>query len=207
MKCSENIKLIQRYMDRELTGEEEAAMARHNEACSSCRCELRKVQRLSDVVFHFERAVAPEGFTEAVLAKLPARQVEKAGVPVFVQQILRPRVAYALLALLVLSLSLMFGDKLLLHGREGTITVRFEIQAPGAQTVSLAGDFNGWDMNATPLSDENHDGVWTIELPLKAGRVYKYMFVIDGSKWVPDPSARRSIDDGFGGKDSVLDLI
>jgi 1,4-alpha-glucan branching enzyme len=48
-------------------------------------------------------------------------------------------------------------------------------------------------------------GVWTVELPLAPGRRYEYMFVVDG-RWVTDPTAPASVDDGFGGQNAVLDL-
>ena len=47
------------------------------------------------------------------------------------------------------------------------------------------------------------DGIWSIIKPLASGR-YEYKFVIDRNSWVEDPNAIERIDDGYGGKNSVL---
>ena len=81
--------------------------------------------------------------------------------------------------------------------------VRFSLYAPKAKKVCIAGDFNNWSKNADPMYDEDSDGIWTIVLPLKPGR-YEYKFVIDGDRWVPDPANPHRVDDGFGGKNSII---
>ena len=68
-------------------------------------------------------------------------------------------------------------------------------------TVHLAGEFNAWSTSADPLI-KGADGTWTITKKLAAGR-YPYKFVIDGGTWKDDPSAKESVDDGFGGKNSI----
>lgn len=83
----------------------------------------------------------------------------------------------------------------------GTVRHQFVLVAPGAQTVSLVGDFNGWDLTATPL--RRRGTVWTIEMPLPPGR-HVYSFVVDGAEWVPDATAPRAPDDEFGRASSVL---
>ena len=49
----------------------------------------------------------------------------------------------------------------------------------------------------------SNDGVWSIVKSLSAGR-YEYKFVVDRNSWVQDPNAFETIDDGYGGKNSVL---
>jgi len=80
--------------------------------------------------------------------------------------------------------------------------VRFVIAAPGAHSVALAGDFNGWSRDATPLEDVDGRGQWTVTLPLAAGR-HEYAFVVDGQRWVADPFATEARDE-FGQVSSVL---
>jgi hypothetical protein len=80
--------------------------------------------------------------------------------------------------------------------------VRFTFSAPEAQSVTVAGTFNGWDTHATPLHREA-GGVWSVSVPLDAGR-YAYMFVVDGKRWVLDPSAARDASDDFGTPNSVV---
>ena len=84
------------------------------------------------------------------------------------------------------------------------VTVRFVLVAPGAQHVSLAGTFNHWDPRATPLVRAGSGDLWTATLSLPPGQ-HQYAFVVDGTRWVPDPTA-PAIDDGFGRRNSVLTL-
>lgn len=83
-----------------------------------------------------------------------------------------------------------------------TVLVRFAIAAPAAQSVALAGDFNGWDPAQIRLQ-RGADGHWAGAVSLPPG-VYQYMFVVDGERWVADPSAAESLDDGFGQRNSLV---
>jgi 1,4-alpha-glucan branching enzyme len=59
-----------------------------------------------------------------------------------------------------------------MDGEEGTA---FAVWAPNAQSVSVMGDFNGWDKNAHPLAALANSGIWHGFVPgLPAGTVYKY---------------------------------
>jgi len=82
------------------------------------------------------------------------------------------------------------------------VYVQFVLEAPGARSVAVAGDFTGWDASQ-PLEDPDGDGVWTGRVAVRPG-VHSYMFVIDGSKWVTDPHAKRYTADGFGNRNAVL---
>lgn len=82
-----------------------------------------------------------------------------------------------------------------------TLVVRFVLPAPQAVRVSLVGDFNGWDLNATPATRQP-DGTWTSFVPLRPGR-HVYTFVVDG-QFVSDPAAPIAPDDGYGQKNSVV---
>lgn len=84
-----------------------------------------------------------------------------------------------------------------------SLYVKFVLFAPTARQVSLAGTFNAWDSNATPLRRVGSDGVWTVTLALPTGQ-HQYGFLVDG-RWVPDPAA-PTVDDGFGRRNSVLSL-
>lgn len=80
--------------------------------------------------------------------------------------------------------------------------VQFVLVAPDARSVSVVGSFNDWDTAATRLRPAG-GGVWSISVPLGAGR-YTYSFLVDGKRWQPDPTAPRSVDDDFGTPSSVL---
>jgi 1,4-alpha-glucan branching enzyme len=80
--------------------------------------------------------------------------------------------------------------------------VQFVVVAPGAGSVALVGDFNDWDSTATPMHATRNGGLWSITLPLAPGR-YRYAFLVNGSRWLPDPAAPRAQDD-FDAPSSVV---
>ncbi|MFP3949375.1 MAG: glycogen-binding domain-containing protein [Longimicrobiales bacterium] len=86
---------------------------------------------------------------------------------------------------------------------EPTVYVRFELDARGASSVRLAGNFTGWDP-AYELA-EIRPGEWSALVPLEPG-VHDYVFVVDGERWVADPDAIQ-VDDGFGGTNSRIALV
>ncbi|ADL12363.1 alpha amylase N-terminal ig-like domain-containing protein [Acetohalobium arabaticum] len=70
-------------------------------------------------------------------------------------------------------------------------------------SVNLIGDFNDWDLDRTPMADENGDGTYEVTLELEAGE-YQYKFVVDDDKWQKPPEADYYVDDGFGEKNGVI---
>lgn len=83
------------------------------------------------------------------------------------------------------------------------VYVQFVFNDASARSVSVAGDFNGWDAAGAPLRDPDGDGVWTAMFPLRPG-VHKYMFVVDGHEWVTDPHAEAHVEDGFGMRNALI---
>ena len=83
-----------------------------------------------------------------------------------------------------------------------SVYVRFVLYAPTARRVAVAGTFNQWDQNASPLARVGGGGVWAITLALPQGH-HQYAFVVDGGQWVPDPAA-PGVDDGFGRRNSMV---
>ena len=71
------------------------------------------------------------------------------------------------------------------------------------RTVSLAGTFNNWSTATDFLSDDDDDGVWTVELELEDGE-YQYKFVVNGEYWYQDMNNPLSTPDGYGGRNSVI---
>ncbi len=86
------------------------------------------------------------------------------------------------------------------RGESDLKPVEFGLSAPDAQAVYVAGDFNNWDVTATPMLRRSA-GQWIITLRLKPGR-YSYKFVVDG-KWTPDPNNPERVDDNSGAYNSV----
>lgn len=87
----------------------------------------------------------------------------------------------------------------------GTRLVHFQLDGVRATSVAVAGSFNGWNPQATPLH-RSADGTWTAAVRLRPGR-HVYQFVIDRSRWIPDPRSPRDPADDFGPPNSVITVL
>ena len=85
------------------------------------------------------------------------------------------------------------------------VATRFVYLAPNASRVSVTGEFAGWDPNGIPMR-RDADGNWVAEIDLPPG-LHHYVFVVDGTRWAPDPNAASQVDDGYGLQNSVLLVI
>ena len=63
--------------------------------------------------------------------------------------------------------------------------VTFTYEDESATTVHLVGTMNGWDRTSTPFTKK--DGQFEVTVELYPGE-YEYKFLIDGKKWITDPS-------------------
>ncbi|HEY2374658.1 MAG TPA: isoamylase early set domain-containing protein [Gemmatimonadaceae bacterium] len=85
--------------------------------------------------------------------------------------------------------------------------IKFVLVAPHASTVSVVGDFNNWDAQATPMTRTPTGGTWSVAIPLQPGR-HIYAFVVNGAngttQWVADPTAPLAPEDGLGAPNSVV---
>ena len=81
------------------------------------------------------------------------------------------------------------------------VPVRFEFTHPTAKNVCVAGTFNHWQPEAKALHSSGA-GNWWKEISLAPGS-YEYCLVVDG-QWMPDPRARESVPNPFGGRNSIL---
>lgn len=79
--------------------------------------------------------------------------------------------------------------------------VHFEILAPEAREVHLAGTFDDWCPTTLPMF-RMENGIWIKEVMLAPGE-YEYLFVVDGV-WKPDPKASASRPNPFGGENSLI---
>jgi 1,4-alpha-glucan branching enzyme len=79
--------------------------------------------------------------------------------------------------------------------------VRFEFTDPKATTVCIAGSFNHWHPERKTLHASG-TGRWWKETALAPG-TYEYCLVVDG-RWMPDPLARETVPNPYGGRNSVL---
>ena len=74
-----------------------------------------------------------------------------------------------------------------IDGQEGTY---FAVWAPNAKSVSVIGDFNGWNPDANRITDKDEIGVWQIFIPgVRPGALYKYYILgaLDQHLYKADP--------------------
>ncbi|MFT4589156.1 MAG: 1,4-alpha-glucan branching enzyme [Candidatus Binatia bacterium] len=86
-------------------------------------------------------------------------------------------------------------------GAGKAIPVILKCDAPKAQIVTIAGDFNDWDTERSKLK-KNMGGLWEITLKLTHGR-HRYVYVVDG-ECVLDPNAHGAEKTDEGYKTSML---
>ncbi|HVZ65097.1 MAG TPA: glycogen-binding domain-containing protein [Lacunisphaera sp.] len=81
------------------------------------------------------------------------------------------------------------------------VPTQLDYSHPTATAVYVAGTFNDWQPEATPMVALG-EGRWTRTLPLAPG-VYEYLIVSD-YEWIPDPRAKETVPNPYGGRNSVL---
>ena len=85
----------------------------------------------------------------------------------------------------------------------GRVAVQFVLDDPAASSVSVIGDFNGWQPTAAPMRRVERGQAWTTVVLVPPGR-HQYAFLVNGTRWVADPRAPRADDADFGKPGSVL---
>lgn len=94
-------------------------------------------------------------------------------------------------------IEMIYGPQCL---KEGTV---FVVRAEGAQNVRLAGDFNNWNPDRTPMRMVRKS-TYQVQLPLPPGH-YQYRYVIDGH-WLNDPANQKLVPNPFGESNSVVEV-
>lgn len=86
----------------------------------------------------------------------------------------------------------------------------FQCHAPDARAVFVAGTFNQWSADATPMAKEA-DGNWSAAVDLKPGR-YEFKYVVDGA-WCcepasddPQPGQAGFVSNSFGTMNRVIEV-
>jgi len=75
--------------------------------------------------------------------------------------------------------------------------------ASGAKTVSIAGDFNNWNIKQSQMKKlSNGDFSLTMELP--CSKEYSFRYLIDAQKWENDWFADKYIPNEYGEDNSVV---
>ncbi|MCH8881792.1 MAG: AAA family ATPase [Planctomycetes bacterium] len=82
--------------------------------------------------------------------------------------------------------------------------VEFHTKVPSASEVLIAGDFNSWSPQNTPMIRQGADGHFKADLTLPKGR-YRYRLVVDG-RWTRDPCNTVTEMNEFGELNSVIEI-
>ncbi len=78
------------------------------------------------------------------------------------------------------------------------VTFRLPREAAGeARTVHVVGEFNNWDIYATPMKCLK-DGSFTVTINLEQGREYQFRYLIDEMNWENDWDADKYLPSHFG---------
>jgi hypothetical protein len=214
---------IHRYLDGELSREDLSPQD---------LSELEAYQEALHEIEAAYRSVEVPDLTGAVMGRLPERAPVQLGVPdaprrmatgdapdglggvikwLWTPRSLRLRPAWGLVAAAALAILVTFPSRPPApsttapesHAKARLVFVQFQLEAPEASSVRLAGTFTGWEPDYA--LHPTGRGVWAILVPLEPG-VHDYAFVVDGSQWVADPAAPW-VEDGFGGVNSRLSVL
>lgn len=101
--------------------------------------------------------------------------------------------------------AVVIGDTVVATLRDTLRLVRLMFDAPDAQRVEVAGDFNGWGAAPTALVRDERTRRWSVTLALRSGE-HRYAFVVDDTRWMPDPRADRTARGEDGRVYSLLSL-
>jgi hypothetical protein len=208
MECEGAARLVARWQagDRPTTGETRA-FAKHLAGCPSCRAAHGALRTLLLRDAGERGSAADPGLPPALedrimdaIHRVPAPRRATRALP-------RIPLRAGLAAAAILVVAIGVGAGFALRARAGAfLTVSFVLDTPEARSVAIVGDFTGWRASGYELSRRATDGKWEISVRLRRDRSYTYGFVIDGERWVPDPGAPETVDDGFGGVNSILRL-
>ena len=84
----------------------------------------------------------------------------------------------------------------------GKMTV-FELYAPDAREVYLAGEFNNWDTRSLSMKKDSK-GTWKKRMKLSSGR-HEYKFFVDGN-WVQDVPDAEKISNPYGTPNFIVNV-
>ena len=87
------------------------------------------------------------------------------------------------------------------------VTFRLSKKMAGnAQKVAIAGDFNDWKSERTPMK-ALRNGDFTVALHLDKGREYQYRFVLDDHQWITDESADKQVYCDFASAHNAVIVV
>jgi 1,4-alpha-glucan branching enzyme len=81
-----------------------------------------------------------------------------------------------------------------------------ELAVAQANSVSVVGDFNNWNIHAHPMK-KLRNGDFTATVELKPGNQYQFRYLIDGSRWENDWNADKYVRNPFGDSDNSVVIV
>ena len=81
--------------------------------------------------------------------------------------------------------------------------VEFTFYSNEAMTVTIAGEFNGWNTQSLPMT-KGKDGIWRSTVKLLPGR-YEYKLFTDNS-WVENLPDAETVSNPFGTQNFVISV-
>jgi 1,4-alpha-glucan branching enzyme len=78
--------------------------------------------------------------------------------------------------------------------------------AGNARKVAIAGDFNDWKSERTPMKALKN-GDFTATMQLAKGHEYQYRYVLDDQTWVTDESADKQVYSEFASAHNAVVVV
>ena len=216
MDCQKIKKLLNPYIDGTLDKEITIQVEEHLKSCSNCQEEYLELEEtVSSLNFlSSQYRPVPADFTQNIMVKISREriQIKSSWIDHIKKQIAIPKFSFRLAGVGAATAAILFFAFTFVFNVPATSPlcsseVNFSLKLGDNENhvIAIAGDFNNWNTKANLLEDSDGNGTWTSTLKLEPGR-YEYMFVLDGKQWVPDPNAIRYVKDGFGNRNSILEI-
>lgn len=75
-----------------------------------------------------------------------------------------------------------------------------------ANKANLVGEFNSWDMNATPMK-KLKDGAFTVTIDLERDREYQFRYLLDNLQWENASNADRFVPTPYGDSENSIVIV
>jgi len=78
--------------------------------------------------------------------------------------------------------------------------------AKGAKTVHVVGEFNNWDVYATPMK-QLKNGSFAVTVDLAPGAEYQFRYLIDEAIWENDWNADKYLPSQYGNCENSVVIV
>ncbi|MCL7487324.1 MAG: glycogen-binding domain-containing protein [Desulfobulbaceae bacterium] len=184
--------LISMYIDNELDLDEKIRFLDHVSGSSRYKNDAVALLEQEKLLHGAINKTAP------VTEKAPSRSR-------LVQLFSSPSLGWAVAACLLLMVSFFvtrdFNPQNRVAVEPATVFHRFVVHQENTRQMEITGSFTNWQR--VPLVPTGTKGYWEISLPVSAGE-HRYTFIVDGSKFLPDPTVAAQESDDFGTTNSIL---